>query len=152
VAACQLPSDSLLALVSKQQPTEADVLLTPAQHQSCKSECWCPRLSYAALWAVAAAGDYTPDLAALLSADIIIATPEKWDGISRNWQSRGYVKKVSRMAWPGGKAARQTAAVFVNVQHSTLSTSFLKNRHSLQCRPSMMHLLLLLCAGWPADH
>jgi hypothetical protein len=41
-----------------------------------------------------AAGDYTPDLAALLSADIIIATPEKWDGISRNWQSRGYVKKV----------------------------------------------------------
>lgn len=40
------------------------------------------------------AGDYTPDLAALLSADIIIATPEKWDGISRNWQSRGYVKKV----------------------------------------------------------
>lgn len=39
-------------------------------------------------------GDYTPDLAALLSADIIIATPEKWDGISRNWQSRGYVKKV----------------------------------------------------------
>jgi hypothetical protein len=43
---------------------------------------------------LAAAGDYTPDLAALLSADIIIATPEKWDGISRNWQSRGYVKKV----------------------------------------------------------
>jgi activating signal cointegrator complex subunit 3 len=30
-------------------------------------------------------GDYTPDLRALLSADIIVATPEKWDGISRNW-------------------------------------------------------------------
>ncbi|KAK3440303.1 hypothetical protein EUGRSUZ_B00583 [Eucalyptus grandis] len=39
-------------------------------------------------------GDYTPDLLALLSADIIISTPEKWDGISRNWQSRGYVTKV----------------------------------------------------------
>ncbi|MEW5302418.1 MAG: hypothetical protein WDW36_005207 [Sanguina aurantia] len=39
-------------------------------------------------------GDYTPDLRALLAADIIIATPEKWDGISRNWQSRAYVKKV----------------------------------------------------------
>lgn len=39
-------------------------------------------------------GDYTPDLMALLSADIIISTPEKWDGISRNWHSRGYVKKV----------------------------------------------------------
>ncbi|XP_030474192.1 DExH-box ATP-dependent RNA helicase DExH14 [Syzygium oleosum] len=42
-------------------------------------------------------GDYTPDLLALLSADIIIATPEKWDGISRNWQSRSYVTKVGLM-------------------------------------------------------
>ena len=41
-----------------------------------------------------AAGDYTPDLRALLAADIIICTPEKWDGISRNWQTRSYVKKV----------------------------------------------------------
>ncbi|GBG84220.1 hypothetical protein CBR_g38192 [Chara braunii] len=39
-------------------------------------------------------GDFTPDLKALLSADIIISTPEKWDGISRNWQNRGYVKMV----------------------------------------------------------
>lgn len=39
-------------------------------------------------------GDYTPDLRALLSADIIICTPEKWDGISRNWQNRTYVQKV----------------------------------------------------------
>lgn len=39
-------------------------------------------------------GDYTPDLTALLSADIIISTPEKWDGISRNWHSRSYVTKV----------------------------------------------------------
>mmetsp|Transcript_13654 Transcript_13654/g.49673 ORF Transcript_13654/g.49673 Transcript_13654/m.49673 type:complete len:2207 (-) Transcript_13654:489-7109(-) len=39
-------------------------------------------------------GDYTPDLKALLAADIIVCTPEKWDGISRNWKNRGYVKKV----------------------------------------------------------
>ncbi len=39
-------------------------------------------------------GDYTPDLKALLAADIIICTPEKWDGISRNWQNRSYVTKV----------------------------------------------------------
>ncbi|KAL5705274.1 DNA helicase [Ranunculus cassubicifolius] len=39
-------------------------------------------------------GDFTPDLMALESADIIIATPEKWDGISRNWHSRSYVTKV----------------------------------------------------------
>ena len=30
-------------------------------------------------------GDYTPDLRALCNADILITTPEKWDGISRNW-------------------------------------------------------------------
>ncbi|KAK3240835.1 activating signal cointegrator 1 complex subunit [Cymbomonas tetramitiformis] len=40
-------------------------------------------------------GDYTPDLRALLGADLIVATPEKWDGISRNWQNRAYVQKVS---------------------------------------------------------
>ncbi|KAA8541028.1 hypothetical protein F0562_024834 [Nyssa sinensis] len=42
-------------------------------------------------------GDYTPDLMALLSADIIISTPEKWDGISRNWHNRSYVAKVGLM-------------------------------------------------------
>ena len=40
-------------------------------------------------------GDYTPDMRALLAADVIICTPEKWDGISRNWQNRSYVKKVA---------------------------------------------------------
>jgi activating signal cointegrator complex subunit 3 len=39
-------------------------------------------------------GDITPDLRSLLSADIIVTTPEKWDGISRNWQSRAYVRTV----------------------------------------------------------
>ena len=32
---------------------------------------------------------------ALLGADVIICTPEKWDGISRSWQNRAYVKKVA---------------------------------------------------------
>ena len=40
-------------------------------------------------------GDFTPDLRALLAADVIIVTPEKWDGISRAWQNRGYVQKVA---------------------------------------------------------
>ena len=30
-------------------------------------------------------GDCTPDLMALKEADLLITTPEKWDGISRNW-------------------------------------------------------------------
>ncbi|KAF9624190.1 hypothetical protein IFM89_008128 [Coptis chinensis] len=42
-------------------------------------------------------GDFTPDMMALSSADIIISTPEKWDGISRNWHTRSYVTKVGLM-------------------------------------------------------
>ena len=33
-------------------------------------------------------------MAALLGADVIIATPEKWDGISRAWAHRAYVQRV----------------------------------------------------------
>jgi activating signal cointegrator complex subunit 3 len=39
-------------------------------------------------------GDYTPDLEALISANVLVTTPEKWDGISRNWQNRNYVTNV----------------------------------------------------------
>lgn len=28
------------------------------------------------------------------AANVIITTPEKWDGISRSWQTRSYVKQV----------------------------------------------------------
>ncbi|KAI1497345.1 Sec63 Brl domain-containing protein [Biscogniauxia marginata] len=40
-------------------------------------------------------GDNTPDTRTIRDADIIITTPEKWDGISRSWQTRGYVRKVA---------------------------------------------------------
>lgn len=40
-------------------------------------------------------GDVTPDLKALQKADVLITTPEKWDGISRNWQHRSYVSAVA---------------------------------------------------------
>lgn len=40
-------------------------------------------------------GDNTPNTNAIRDADIIITTPEKWDGISRSWQTRSYVRKVS---------------------------------------------------------
>ncbi|EZG08200.1 hypothetical protein H106_02679 [Trichophyton rubrum CBS 735.88] len=39
-------------------------------------------------------GDNTPDTRTIKNADIIITTPEKWDGISRSWQTRGYVRQV----------------------------------------------------------
>ncbi|KAI9848594.1 MAG: hypothetical protein M1837_007263 [Sclerophora amabilis] len=40
-------------------------------------------------------GDNTPDTRSIRDADIIVTTPEKWDGISRSWQTRGYVRQVS---------------------------------------------------------
>uniref|UniRef100_A0A8D0L2G8 Activating signal cointegrator 1 complex subunit 3 n=1 Tax=Sphenodon punctatus TaxID=8508 RepID=A0A8D0L2G8_SPHPU len=40
-------------------------------------------------------GDVTPDMRAIAQADLIVTTPEKWDGISRSWQNRSYVQKVS---------------------------------------------------------
>lgn len=40
-------------------------------------------------------GDNTPDASTIRNADIIITTPEKFDGISRNWQSRKFVQEVS---------------------------------------------------------
>ena len=40
-------------------------------------------------------GDVTPDVRAIQSADVIVTTPEKWDGISRSWQTRNYVQDVA---------------------------------------------------------
>uniref|UniRef100_A0A4W3HS74 Activating signal cointegrator 1 complex subunit 3 n=1 Tax=Callorhinchus milii TaxID=7868 RepID=A0A4W3HS74_CALMI len=40
-------------------------------------------------------GDVTPDMRAIAKADLIVTTPEKWDGVSRSWQNRSYVTKVS---------------------------------------------------------
>ncbi|GFO03568.1 activating signal cointegrator 1 complex subunit 3-like [Plakobranchus ocellatus] len=40
-------------------------------------------------------GDVTPDMRAVANADLIVTTPEKWDGISRSWQTRSYVKAVA---------------------------------------------------------
>ncbi|CAM9363686.1 unnamed protein product [Sphacelaria rigidula] len=37
-------------------------------------------------------GDHTPDTDALKRATIIVTTPEKWDGVTRGWKSRDYVR------------------------------------------------------------
>lgn len=42
-------------------------------------------------------GDVTPDLAVLKGADVIITTPEKWDGITRGWKRRDYIQNVELM-------------------------------------------------------
>ncbi|KAJ1951926.1 activating signal cointegrator 1 complex subunit 3, partial [Linderina pennispora] len=40
-------------------------------------------------------GDVSPDPESIRNADIIITTPEKWDGVSRAWHAREYVQNVS---------------------------------------------------------
>ncbi|VBB27123.1 unnamed protein product [Acanthocheilonema viteae] len=40
-------------------------------------------------------GDHSPDIRSLSSAKIVITTPEKWDGITRSWEIRQYVKDVA---------------------------------------------------------
>ncbi|RVE62283.1 hypothetical protein OJAV_G00155530 [Oryzias javanicus] len=40
-------------------------------------------------------GDVTPDMRAIAQADLIVTTPEKWDGVSRSWQNRSYVQRVA---------------------------------------------------------
>ncbi|XP_049885974.1 activating signal cointegrator 1 complex subunit 3 isoform X2 [Pectinophora gossypiella] len=40
-------------------------------------------------------GDVTPDARAIKSSRVIVTTPEKWDGISRSWQTRAYVRDVT---------------------------------------------------------
>ncbi|GMS84025.1 hypothetical protein PENTCL1PPCAC_6200, partial [Pristionchus entomophagus] len=39
-------------------------------------------------------GDVTPDVATLNASPILIATPEKWDGVTRSWSTREYVRNV----------------------------------------------------------
>lgn len=55
---------------------------------------WRNKLSRLKKSVVELSGDFTPDIKALRNANVIITTPEKWDGISRNWQHRSYVQDV----------------------------------------------------------
>lgn len=56
---------------------------------------WTPRFGLLGKSVVELTGDYTPDIGVLNTADVVITTPEKWDGISRNWQHRSYVQAVA---------------------------------------------------------
>lgn len=42
-------------------------------------------------------GDVTPSGSTIAAADIIITTPEKWDGMSRGWQTRNFIRDVGLM-------------------------------------------------------
>lgn len=63
-------------------------------------------------------GDVTPDMRAIAQADLIVTTPEKWDGVSRSWQNRSYVQKVAILIIDEihllGKSPQQTYSVCIN--------------------------------------
>eukprot|EP00095_Tigriopus_kingsejongensis_P005309 maker-scaffold337_size202799-snap-gene-1.20 protein:Tk05309 transcript:maker-scaffold337_size202799-snap-gene-1.20-mRNA-1 annotation:"activating signal cointegrator 1 complex subunit 3" len=40
-------------------------------------------------------GDVTPDVRSIKESSVIVTTPEKWDGVSRSWQTRNYVQSVA---------------------------------------------------------
>ena len=48
-------------------------------------------------------GDVSPDVRAIEQADVIVTTPEKWDGISRSWQNRTYVQVGGKGGGRGGE-------------------------------------------------
>ena len=39
-------------------------------------------------------GDITPDIRAIMNSSVIVTTPEKWDAVSRSWQTRSFVQAV----------------------------------------------------------
>uniref|UniRef100_A0ABP0ELL8 RQC trigger complex helicase Slh1p n=1 Tax=[Candida] anglica TaxID=148631 RepID=A0ABP0ELL8_9ASCO len=55
----------------------------------------CGKNSPTGLKLVELTGDSLPEARDVRAADIIVTTPEKFDGISRNWQTRKFVQQVS---------------------------------------------------------
>jgi replicative superfamily II helicase len=59
-------------------------------------EDWKDRLkSVLGISVVELTGDTTPESWILQKSNLILTTPEKWDGISRNWKTRKFVSEVS---------------------------------------------------------
>lgn len=54
---------------------------------------WQPRFAAIKKSVVELSGDFTPDIESLKKADIIVTTPEKWDGITRS-KDREYTQQV----------------------------------------------------------
>lgn len=55
---------------------------------------WRPKFAALGCRVVELTGDFTPDMRALRDADVLVTTPEKWDGVSRQWRRRDYVRRV----------------------------------------------------------
>ena len=81
--------------VFKQTPERKVVYIAPMKAIAKERlKDWNLRLSKIGKTVLELTGDVTPDLKALMKANVLITTPEKWDGISRNWSTRAYVRNT----------------------------------------------------------
>ena len=58
---------------------------------------WTPKFASMGLRVEELTGDATPDKRALQRADILITTPEKWDGVTRQFKRRDYARHAALM-------------------------------------------------------
>ena len=81
-------SELAMLRVFKNQPNSKIIFIAPLKALAKERIIdWRRRLQQGSLQKIVLelTGDVTPDLKALQKADVLITTPEKWDGISRNW-------------------------------------------------------------------
>lgn len=98
-------------------------------------------------------GDVTPDMRAIAKADLIVTTPEKWDGVSRSWQNRSYVQKVAILIIDEihllGERRQCRRPYAQNLKHENKITLV----HSLLCLVNniicFVELLCMLQNEWP---
>ncbi|PAV79673.1 hypothetical protein WR25_24921 [Diploscapter pachys] len=55
---------------------------------------WKEKFGRIGIKVIEVSGDYTPDMNTLNASTILVTTPEKWDGITRSWSTREYVRQV----------------------------------------------------------
>ena len=58
---------------------------------------WTPKFRAIGLSVEELTGDSAPDQRALKKADVLITTPEKWDGVTRQFQKRDYARDAALM-------------------------------------------------------
>jgi activating signal cointegrator complex subunit 3 len=78
-------SELAILNLMKENPEKKTVYIAPLKalvRERLKD--WAPRFAKIKKSVVELSGDFTPDIESLKRADIIVTTPEKWDGITRS--------------------------------------------------------------------
>jgi activating signal cointegrator complex subunit 3 len=89
--ACEL---ALLAL-KRDQPNGKVAYLAPMKALARERlKDWTDKFAPLGMRVAMLTGDVTPNIRTLAASDIIITTPEKWDGVTRSWRDREYVRQT----------------------------------------------------------